>query len=249
MGSAAGTNTVTFSAAVNGAVTYTGGTGNVVITASNSKNNVIDLGNGTNSVTGAAGNNTITGGTGADTVTLTTGNNTVTLGNGANAFTATTGNNTYTGGTGVDTISVGAGVNTITTGTGADVVTITTAGANVNTYTTITDAHAGMQLAFTNLGTETFVSAKISSLDVGTAVFQDYANAVVAGATQADHSMDGAFGWFQFGGNTYLVEVKHSTAGGINQTFVNGVDQVVKLTGLIDLSTATGGTSNILTLA
>jgi S-layer protein len=166
-GSATGTNTVTFSAAVNGAVTYTGGTGNDVITASNGKNNVIDLGNGTNSVTGLGGNNTITGGTGADTVTLTTGNNVVSLGNGANAFTATTGNNTYTGGTGVDTISVGAGVNTITTGTGADVVTITTAGANVNTYTTITDAHAGMQLVFTDLGTETFVSAKISSLDVG----------------------------------------------------------------------------------
>jgi len=106
-----------------------------------------------------------------------------------------------------------------------------------------------MQIAFTDLGTETFVSAKISSLDVGTAVFQDYANAVVAGATQADHSMNGAFGWFQFGGNTYLVEVKHTTAAGINQTFVNGVDQIVKLTGLIDLSTATGGTTNILTLA
>jgi S-layer protein len=246
-GSATGTNTVTFSAAVNGAVTYTGGTGNDVVTASNGKNNVIDLGDGTNSVTGAAGNNTITGGTGADTVTLTTGNNVVNLGNGTNAFTATTGNNTYVGGTGVDTISVGAGVNTITTGTGADVVTITTAGANVNVYSTITDAHAGMQIAFTNLGTETFVSSKVSL--ASTAVFQDYANAVVAGATQADHSQDGAFGWFQFGGNTFLVEVKHTTAGGINQTFSNGVDQIVCLTGLVDLSTATGGTTNILTLA
>jgi S-layer protein len=246
-GSATGTNTVTFSAAVNGAVTYTGGTGNDVITASNGKNNVIDLGDGTNSVTGTAGNNTITGGAGADTVTVTTGNNVVNLGNGTNAFTATTGNNTYVGGTGVDTISVGSGTNTITTGTGADVVTITTAGANVNVYSTITDAHAGMQIAFTNLGTETFVSAKATLAP--TAVFQDYANAVVAGATQADHSQDGAFGWFQYGGNTFLVEVKHTTAGGINQTFVNGVDQIVCLTGLVDLSTATGGTTNILTLA
>ncbi len=247
-GSATGTNTVTFSAAVNGAVTYTGGTGNDVITASNGKSDVINLGNGTNSVTGAAGNMTITGGTGADTVTLTTGNNVVNLGNGANAFTATTGNNTYTGGTGVDTVSVGGGVNTITTGTGADVVTITTAGTTVNTYSTITDAHAGMQIAFTNLGTETFVSTKVSTLNANTAVFQDFANAVVAGATQANHANDGAFGWFQFGGNTYLVEVKHDTTAGTNQTFANGVDQIVCLTGLVDLSTVTGGTTNILTL-
>ena len=246
-GSATGTNTVTFSAAVNGAVTYTGGTGNDVVTASNGKNNIISLGDGTNSVTGAAGNNTITGGAGADTVTLTTGNNVVNLGNGANAFTATTGNNTYVGGTGVDTISVGGGLNTITTGTGADVVTITAAGANVNVYSTITDAHAGLSIAFTNLGTETFVSAQATLAP--TAMFQDYANAVVAGATQADHSLDGAFGWFQFSGNTYLVQVRHDTTGGINQTFVNGTDQIVALTGLIDLSTLTGGTTNILTFA
>ncbi|MFA9215940.1 MAG: DUF4214 domain-containing protein [Sphingomonadaceae bacterium] len=250
-GSATGTNTVTFSAATGGAVTYTGGTGVDTITASNGKANIIHLGSGTtaNTVTGAGGNMTIDStATGTDTVTLTTGNNNVSLGNGVNNFTATSGNNVYVGGTGVDTITVGGGVNTITTGTGADVVTLTTAGATVNTYSTITDAHAGMQIAFTNLGTETFVSAKVSTLNPNTAVFQDFANAVVAGATQADHSTDGAFGWFQFGGNTYLVEVKHSTVGGIAQTFVNGVDQIVCLTGLVDLSTATGGTTNILTL-
>ena len=218
-----------------------------MITASNGKNNIISLGDGTNSVTGAAGNNTITGSAGADTVTLTTGNNVVNLGNGANAFTATTGNNTYVGGTGVDTISVGGGLNTITTGTGADVVTLTTASANVNVYSTITDAHAGLSIAFTDLGTETFVSAKATLAP--TAVFQDYANAVVAGATQANHAQDGAFGWFQFSGNTFLVQVRHDTTGGINQAFVNGTDQIVALTGLIDLSTLTGGTTNILTFA
>ena len=245
-GSPTGTNTVDFTLATK-AVTYTGGTGNDVITASNGKNNVITLGDGANSVTGTSGNNTITGGAGADTVTLTTGNNVVNLGNGANAFTATSGNNTYVGGTGVDTITVGAGINTITTGGGADVVTFTTAGANVNVYSTITDAHAGMQIVFTDLGTETFVSAKATL--AGTAVFQDYANAVVAGATQAAHQTNGAFGWFQWGGNTFLVEVKHDTTAGIAQTFVNGVDQIVCLTGLVDLSTATGAGTNVLTLA
>ena len=248
-GSATGTNTINFSAATGGAVTYTGGSGDDAITASNGKANIITLGNGTNSVTATSGNNTITGGTGADTVTVTTGNNIVNLGNGANAFTATTGNNTYVGGTGVDTVTVGGGANSITLGTGADVVNLTASGANVNTYSTIVDAHTGVQLAFANLGTETFATAKVSSLDPGTAVFQDYANAVVAGATQADHSVNGAFGWFQFGGNTYLVEVRHDTTAGVAQTFSNGTDMIVKLTGLVDLSTATGAGTNVLTLA
>ena len=41
-------------------------------------------------------------------------------------------------------------------------------------------------------------------------------------------------GWFQFGGDTYVVtDVSTATS------FVNGTDMVVKLTGLVDLSTAT----------
>jgi S-layer protein len=242
-------NTVDFAAATGGAVTYIGGSGADAITASNGKNNVITLGDGTNSVTvtGSSGNNTITGGAGADTVTLTDGNNVVSLGNGANGFLATTGNNTYTGGSGVDTVEVGGGLNTLTTGTGADVISITAAGANVNIYTTITDPHAGMQIGVANLGTETFRSDKVTL--ASTAMFQDYANAVVADASQADHSSDGAWGWFQFGGNTFLQQVRHDTTGGINQSFVNGTDFIVALVGLVDLSTATGGTTNILTLA
>ncbi|MCX7180685.1 MAG: hypothetical protein NTX56_18620, partial [Proteobacteria bacterium] len=107
-------------------------------------------------------------------------------------FTATTGNNPYTGGTGVDTITVGGGQNSLTTGTGADVVTISAAGANVNTYSTILDPHATMKLTFTNAGTESFVSAKVSTLDPSTAVFQDYANTVVAQTTVDNHNSEGA---------------------------------------------------------
>lgn len=241
-GSAAGTNTVNVSAAT-GAVTYTGGAGDDAVTATNGKGNTIALGNGTNTATVSSGNNTITGGTGADTVTATTGNNTVNLGNGANAFTATTGNNTYTGGTGVDTVTVGGGSNTITLGTGADVVSITAAGANVNTYSTITDAHAGVTITFTNLGTETFKADKVTLAN--TAVFQDYANAVVAAGGNA--SVNAASGWFQFNGDTYYVQSRHDGSGN-NASFVNGTDMLIKLTGLVDLSTATIGGTNTLTI-
>ena len=241
-GSATGTNTIDFTAATK-AVTYTGGTGNDAVTAA-ANNNIITLGDGTNSVTATSGNNTITGGANADTVTVTTGNNTVNLGNGANAFTATTGNNTYVGGTGVDTVTVGGGTNTITTGTGADVISITAPSANVNTYSTITDAHAGESITFADKGTETFITTKVSL--AGTAVFQDYANAVVAAGGNA--SANGAFGWFQFNGDTYLVESRHDGSGN-NASFVNGTDMIVKLTGLVDLSTATGVGTATLTLA
>lgn len=231
-GSATGTNTVNFSAATGGAVTYTGGSGNDVITSSNGKNNVLTLGAGDNSVTGAAGNHTITAGDGNDTVTLSTGNNIVTLGNGTNSFTATSGNNTYTGGTGVDTVSVGGGMNTITTGTGADVITITAAGSNVNVYSTITDAHSGESIGFTTHGTEVFHATKVSL--ASTAVFQDFANEAIKQA--GDASTNGQIAWFQFNGDTYIVENNAATA---HTSFVNGQDYIVKLSGLVDLSTAT----------
>ena len=222
-------------------MTYTGGTGNDSVTASNGRNNVITLGDGTNSVTGTAGNNTITGGTGADTVGLTTGNNVVNLGNGANAFTATTGNNTYVGGTGVDTISVGAGVNNITTGTGADVVTITTPGANGNVYTTITDIAVGDSINLAGLTTVASANgalgSKITLAD--TAAFADY-----LAASTATIIVDGGAStikWFQFVGNTYIV-VDDTVAGNApddTNFFENGIDSVVKLSGLVDLALST----------
>ncbi|MDP2001265.1 MAG: DUF4214 domain-containing protein [Rhodoferax sp.] len=242
-GSATGTNTIDASAATGGAVTYTGGTGVDSFTATNGKGNTVTLGDGANTVVVSSGNNTITGGKDADTVTATTGNNTVSLGNGANAFTATTGNNTYTGGTGVDTVTVGGGSNTLTLGTGADKVSITAASANVNTYSTITDAGAGDTITFVDLGTETFNTAKVSLAN--TAVFQDYANAVIQAGGNA--SVNGAFGWFQFSGDTYLVQSRHDGSG-VNASFTNGTDMVVKLTGLVDLSTATGVGTATLTL-
>ena len=246
-GSATGTNTVDFSAATGGVVTYVGGTGNDAIISSNGRANIITLGDGANSVNGTTGNHTVTGGAGADTVNLTTGNNTVSLGNGANSFTATTGNNTYVGGTGVDTVTLGGGVNTITTGTGADVITFTGAViANGNSYSTITDAHAGLKLVFTDngltSGTATFTTAKLILAD--TAVFQDFLDAGTASAGTATNSN---ISWFQFGGNTYVVEDNSAAT-----TFQNAGDAVVKLTGLVDLSTATfaavAATSGSLTL-
>jgi S-layer protein len=240
-GSASGTNIITFSAAATAStfVTYTGGTGQDIITASNGRNNVIDLGGGTsiNSVVGTTGNQTITStSTGTDTVTLGAGNNIVNLGNGVNNFTATSGNNTYTGGTGVDTVSVGGGVNSITLGAGADVVTLTAATVSATLFSTITDAQVGDTIRFTTVnGTPTFLSTAKITLG-SNASFTDY---LVAGITssQAAQNTNSNMSWFQFNGNTYIVQ-DNSVAN--SATFANGVDSVVMLTGLVTVNGFTG---------
>lgn len=236
----AATNTVDFSAATGGAVTYTGGSGIDTITGSNGKNNVVSLGGGDNSYTstGVAGNNTVTADDGDNTIVVDgTGNNTVTLGSGANTVTLGSGQNTLT----------------ITTDTDdADNITVA-APTSANTYSTITGLAKNDVLTFANKGTEiwldttdatpitggTATKAQIQ-LNTATALFADYINA----ATVADGSTNGVFSWFQFGGNTFVVQDK--SAG---SSFVSGTDIIVKLTGLVDLSTATlSAAANTITL-
>jgi S-layer protein len=135
------------------------------------------------------------------------------------------------GGAGNDTLKSNAGLTTLTGGTGADTFVIRSAGANVNTYTTV-DATTGDFITLLDQGAETFKPNKIT-LGTDTAVFQDYANAAVTGAGNV--STDGNISWFQFNGNTYIVESMGHTA---NTSFTNGTDVVVKITGLVDLSNA-----------
>jgi S-layer protein len=153
-------------------------------------------------------------------------------GAGVNTLTAVAGatGDTLVGGASADKLVANAGLDTLTGGAGADTFVVATAGANVNTYTTITDIAKGDILQLANLGLETFGSTKVAL--AGTAVFQDYANAVVAAGGNA--SANAYIGWFQFGGDTYIVESLHN--GTTTPSFTNGTDLVVKLTGLIDLA-------------
>ena len=206
-GSAAATNTVDFSAATK-AVTYTGGTGNDAITA-NVTGDVatITLGDGVNSVAGGTATKalTVTGGAGVDTITT---------GDGADVITAGAGN---------DIISSGKGLDQLTGGAGNDTFNIV-ANTNGNIFATITDAAAGDILSFAD---STGFNATQVTLG-GTAVFQDFLNEAAKGDESENLS------WFQFGGNTYVVEDVNAES-----SFVNNVDEVVKLAGVIDLSTAT----------
>ena len=59
-----------------------------------------------------------------------------------------------------------------------------------------------------------------------------------------DASSNAALGWFQYDGDTYVVESMHDAINGY-AGFVNGVDAIVKLNGLVDLSSATGLSNGI----
>jgi S-layer protein len=160
----------------------------------------------------------------------------VTGGAGADTITGTAGNDTISGGAGADSILGSKGLDSVTGGAGADTFGVV-ASANGNLYTTVTDAAAGDKLSFVDQGTETFATTKLAL--AGTAVYQDYLNLACAGVG----NVNGAISWFQFGGNTYVVQDLSAGA-----SFVNGTDIVICLTGLIDLSTATGTGTNIITL-
>jgi S-layer protein len=146
-------------------------------------------------------------------------------------------------------VTVGGGLNSLTLGTGADSVKITTAGTSGNIYTTITDIAAGDTIDLSGLTTVASANgalgAKLTLAD--TAGFTDYlkagAQAVIADAGASTVK------WFEFSGNTYIV-IDTTVAANTpddNNDFEDGVDSVVKLTGLVDLSTSTLAT-DVLTI-
>lgn len=208
-------------AALTSASTFTGSAGADTFNAAASTKAV--------TINAGAGNDTITGSsTVASTLNGGDGNDTITGGAGADTINGGAGNDTITSGAGLDIVDVGAGTDTF----------VLTANANGNIYASITGMTAGDKIDFlAGGGAAAFDGTKISL--AATAAFADYLQAAAAGA--ADRVV-----WFQFGGDTYLVQ---DVNGG--NTFQNGSDQVVKLVGLIDLTNATidGLASNVLTIA
>ncbi|WP_027996328.1 hypothetical protein [Simplicispira psychrophila] len=135
--------------------------------------------------------------------------------------------------------SVGA---TVTTGAGNDNVNVTAATAQVATaafqFTTITDFQKGDSLTFVNHGTEVFNAAAVN---VSTAVTLEAAvNLASLGDGATANSI---ISWFVYGGNTYVVE---DNSAGITFT---AADNIVKLTGILDLSASTGAGTNVITFA
>lgn len=153
-------------------------------------------------------------------------------GSAADTLTATANSQKLNGGAGADVLVVTGNLTELTGGAGADTFNIGDATTNVNSYATITDLSAGDKIKFSS-GAENFAASKV--VLANTAVFQDFANAAIAATN------DGEVSWFQFGGDTYIIE--NVAIGGQNSnndevTFTNGSDIIVNITGLVDLSTA-----------
>lgn len=205
-------------------------TGNAGLTLTNTGNTALTAINASE-MTGAL--TVQAAGTKATTITGGSGNDVLTASTGAVA-------DTLIGGAGNDTLTTNAGLTQLTGGAGNDLFVIATPGANVNIYSTILDAAAGDRIQFAAQGVETFTTTKLTLGD--TAVFQDFANLAAAG----NGSVNGIIKWFQFAGNTYIVEDRSAS-----DSFVNGADIVVKLAGTVDLSTASfnNGANPILLLA
>lgn len=168
---------------------------------------------------GGAGDDTLTGGAGADTLD---------------------------GGDGADRIVLGGGLDVVTGGAGNDTFVVAATGTTASAYGRITDAAAGDKIEFgANLGTETFASTKITL--ASTATFTDYLNAAAANTGPGGFLTNGAISWFQFNGNTYVVEDRSTDA-----TFLSGTDILIQLDGLVSF-TSTGATlggtdGNVLTI-
>lgn len=154
---------------------------------------------------------------------------TVTGGSGNDVLAAAGSGDTLIGGAGNDRL-IGADLTTLTGGADNDTFVMNKP-ANVNSYSSITDLTAGdvIDLDVANAGTVVFTKSAV--VLAPTAVFQDYANtAINALGADADNAA-----WFQFGGNTYIVQSGNATAG---NDFVNGSDSIIQIVGLVDLSTA-----------
>jgi S-layer protein len=142
------------------------------------------------------------------------------------------------GGSGKDVFTLN-GLDEVTGNGGADTFDVTAA---VNTGSTvdvtIKDFSVGDKIVFTDQGTETWTKTKV---DVSAATSL---TAALDLAAAGDGSSNGVISWFQFGGNTYVVQdLSNATS------FDNSTDIVVELVGLIDFSDATGAGTNVITLA
>ena len=108
----------------------------------------------------------------------------------------------------------------VTGGGGADLVVVA-APVSVSAISAVTDAHAGLVVAFAGVAGASFAAGPLQ------------AGSVRAGLDAAAAAGPGVVSWFQSGGDTYVV-ADHSDAA----TYQAGSDVVLRLVGLHDLSSS-----------
>lgn len=252
-------NTIT--AANGNGTSITLGYGANTITAANGDGAVITIG----SSLYASGGVTITSATGAGaSITIKSASTTNTLavtasGNGdlidLSLYTtgAITANSTVT--------ALGTG-NTVKLGTGTDATHLLNVVVGTNANATFYGGYAQLDVSNATAGTTSSGSYKLTTVntvlstdkiklvDKGTEVFNaspvDVSSATSVGAALdlaavAGDGTNGNISWFQYGGNTYLVEDNSAS------TSLASGDVIVKFVGAVDLSELAGNGTNVLT--
>lgn len=187
--------------------------------------------------TGAAGGLVFTASNASMTVTGGAGNDVITIA-------ATADGGTFNGGDGNDTFVIAGGADLITLngGAGADVFDFNGVSSNKSNYAVISNVNTGDVIDLAGLGAvNAFAATKITLALGATESTQAYLDQAMAtlGNNQA--------GWFQLGGNTYVVA---DVGGESAAAFVDGQDFVTMIVGLVDLSTASfNGTVSTLEIA
>jgi len=157
-------------------------------------------------------------------------------GAGVDNLTASFAQDVLEGGAGADTLTVADGANLVSLngGAGKDTYVIGLA-TNSSGYASIAGTAAELSGDVIQFGVAIadFAAAKI--VLAGTAVFQDYANEATKSAA-ADNNVS----WFQFQGDTYVVQ-NNSTS----TSFDNGTDAIVKIVGLVNFTYNVAGTLEI----
>jgi S-layer protein len=239
----AGTNTIDAGAATK-AVTLTGGAGLDALSGGAGADTINGGNGGTTGVglVGGAGVDTITGGTGTDTIAGGAGNDTISGDAGVDTITGGADNDTIDGGAGNDSITGGTGADTLTGGAGVDTFIFSTVGDSSRlNLDTISDLSVGTttsdSITLANRGTEvgangTTITATKSDVSLASTLIEAL-NLVSTG----DGSTHGIVKWFQYDGNTYLVEDRSSEV--VFDDVGADADIAIKITGIVDLLSGT----------
>jgi S-layer protein len=209
-------------------VDASGLTGNLTFSSSVASATITG-GDGDDAITGSGSSQHLTGGDGDDNINGTANGQIVSGGDGDDSITGSGDNQTISGGDGDDSITATGDSQVLTGGAGDDLFSFSSATSTLNHYATITDLQVGDKIGF---DAATIFNADAIAM-ASTASFTDYANEAIR------TSSDGEVSWFQYGGDTYAVE-NVAIGGGASpndeDTFTNGADVIVRITGLVDLS-------------
>lgn len=206
-----------------------GGDGNDTIDAGDGAN-WVDAGIGDDTLYGGIDIDQLFGGEGADLLYGAEGDDTLSGGSGDDTLYALTGNDILYGESGDDVLSGGVGTDLLSGGSGRDTFIFESGDSTLSDLDTITDftfsATSGDRLRFVNHGSESIVTAKVST--VGAA---DLAAALDL-ASAGDGSADAILRWFTYQNDTYVVQDMSVSAA-----YDSATDIMVKLRGVYDLST------------